>query len=147
MCIVCRHLQCTVQLCIMGQQLNNVGQCDFDVVIDGTRSGTRHGANEGTKFVLDPVDELVQQNAFYRDSWCEGEPPSLNAPIQHFDPPRPVFPNLSRILQRPGRVPVTDGYVRERNGLRGVAITLLALSTIRKTGSALVGRDHFEMAA
>jgi hypothetical protein len=87
-CIVCLHLQCTVQLSIMGQQLNNVGQCDFDVVIDGTRSGTRHGADEGRKFVVDPVDQLVQQNAFYRDSWCEGETPSLNAPIQHFDRPR-----------------------------------------------------------
>ena len=72
----------------MGQQLNNVGQCDFDVVIDGTGSGTRHGADEGRKFVVDPVDQLVQQNALYRNSWCEGETPSLNAPVQHFDHPR-----------------------------------------------------------
>jgi hypothetical protein len=104
MCIVCRHLQCTAQLCIMGQQLNNVGQCD--VVIDGTRSGTRHGADEGRKFVVDPMDQLVQQNAFYRDPWCEGETPSLNAPIQHFDRPQARISEFVKNLQGPGRVPV-----------------------------------------
>jgi hypothetical protein len=123
----------------MGQQLNNVDQRDFDVVIAGTRSGTRHGADEERKFVVDPVDQLVQQNAFYRDSWCEGETPSLNAPIQHFDRLRAVFPNLSRICRAPGGS-LSLMAVRERNGLRGVAITLLAASTIRKTGSAL--SDH-----
>jgi hypothetical protein len=53
----------------VGQELNNVGQRDFDLVIDGTRSGTRHGADEGRKFVIDPVDQLMQQNAFHRDFW------------------------------------------------------------------------------
>ena len=64
MCVAFRHLQCAMQLRIMGQELNNVGQRDFDFVIDGTCSGPRHGADERRKFVVDPVDQLVQQNAF-----------------------------------------------------------------------------------
>jgi hypothetical protein len=56
----------------MGQELNNVGQRDFDLVIDGTRSGPRHGADERGKFVIDPVDQLVQQNAFQVDFPFQG---------------------------------------------------------------------------
>ena len=36
----------------MGQELNNVGQCDFDFVIDGMRSGPRHGADDGGNSLL-----------------------------------------------------------------------------------------------
>jgi hypothetical protein len=60
-----------MQLPIMGQELNNVGQRDFDFVIDGTRSGPRDGADKRGKFVIDPVDQLVQQNAFQVDFPCK----------------------------------------------------------------------------
>jgi hypothetical protein len=56
----------------MGQELDNVGQRDLDFVIDGTCSGPRHGADERGKFVVDPVDQLVQQNAFKGDFPFQG---------------------------------------------------------------------------
>ena len=62
-----------MQLCIMGHELNNVGQRDFDFMIDGTRGGTLHSADEGRKFVVDSVDQLVQENALHRDFWREGK--------------------------------------------------------------------------
>ena len=67
MCVALRHLQCAVQLCIMAQELDNVGQLDFDFVIDRTCGGPRHGADERRKFVVDPVDQLVEQNVFQVD--------------------------------------------------------------------------------
>jgi hypothetical protein len=51
----------------MGQELDNVGQRDLDFVIDGTRCGPRYGADERGIFVVDPVDQLVQHNAFKGD--------------------------------------------------------------------------------
>jgi hypothetical protein len=76
-----RHLRCAVQLCIMAKELDNVGQRDFDFVIDGTRSGPRHGADERGKFVIDPVDQLVQQNAFQVFPFSR-LPPSWSPPVQ-----------------------------------------------------------------
>jgi hypothetical protein len=41
-------------------------------MIGGTCSGPGHGADERRKFVVDPVDQLVQQNAFKRDFLFRG---------------------------------------------------------------------------
>ncbi|MFY9957685.1 hypothetical protein [Bradyrhizobium sp.] len=62
-----------------------MGECDFDVLIAGTGGGTRDRADERGIFVIDPVNQFMQQNPFQRDLSFHGKFRHLSLPVEHFD--------------------------------------------------------------
>ena len=51
---------------IVVEHLRNCCQSSFDLVIARGRRGKRYDADRGSKFVVDPMIELLQQNLFVR---------------------------------------------------------------------------------
>ena len=54
-------------------------------LIDGTGGGTRHSADERGIFVIDPVNEFMEQNSFQRDLSFHRKFRHLSPPVEHFD--------------------------------------------------------------
>jgi hypothetical protein len=64
-----------MDVCVMMEEFSNRGQCKFNLII----ASTRHDADSGGKFVIDPVVQFIQKQSFLNG-------PKPGGRFRHHDP-------------------------------------------------------------